>query len=91
MSADSAGVLRDGAQSALWPVAELVDGLGGFFVRREEDDQLLGIRGEFERLTDRLEPAAGRVVEPEDAALRNQVTVHAPLSPYKTDRQLGGG
>ena len=44
--------LRNGPQPAAGPAAELVDGLGGLFVRGQEDDQLLGVRGEFEHLAD---------------------------------------
>ena len=50
--------------------AEVVDGLGRHLVRGEEDDQLLCVRGEFERLADQPELASGGVVEPRVPALR---------------------
>ena len=58
--------------------AEVVDGLGRHLVRGEEDDQLLCVRGEFERLADQPELASGGVVEPRVPALRNDVLVKAP-------------
>lgn len=58
--------------------AEVVDGLGRRLVRGQEDDQLLCVRGEFERLADQPELASGRMVEPEIPALRNDVPVQAP-------------
>ena len=50
--------------------AEVVNGLGRHLVRGEEDDQLLCVRGEFERLADQPELAFGGVVEPRVPALR---------------------
>ncbi|CAM5511537.1 hypothetical protein SCANM124S_04889 [Streptomyces canus] len=65
-------------------VAEVVDGLARLFVRGEKDDQLLCVRGEFERLADQPELASGGMVEPEIPALRNDV-------PAQTPGELGAG
>ena len=43
----------------------MVDGLGGVFIRGQEDDQLLGVRREFEYLAGQPELVTGRVVEME--------------------------
>lgn len=57
--------------------AELVDGLGRLLVRGEEDDQLLGVRDEFERLTEQSKLVPRRVIEPQNSTSRNHVAVHA--------------
>ena len=56
---------RDGSELAVALAVELVEGLGRLFVRGVEGDELLGVRGEFERLAEQLKLVPGLVVEPE--------------------------
>ncbi len=77
-------MLRDGPEPAAGPATELVDGLSRALVCRQEDDQLLRVRREFERLVQQLKVAPRRVVEPEDSTSRNHMTIQAP-------REVGAG
>ncbi|GGT12144.1 hypothetical protein GCM10014713_00690 [Streptomyces purpureus] len=52
---------------------ELVDGLGRPIAFGEEDGQLLGAHGQFERLAGQVQPVTVRVVEPEDCVARYDV------------------
>lgn len=70
--------MRDGTESDARPEAEFIDGLNCLVLRRKEDDQLLCIRGDLKRLAGQLKLTAGGMIESEDSAFGNHVTVHAP-------------
>lgn len=55
----------------------MIDGLGRLFVRGVEDDELLGVCGEFERLAEQLKLVPGWVIEPESPSSRHHVAVQA--------------
>ncbi len=70
-------VSGDGPEPPEGPAAEFAEGLGRAVVRREQDNQLLGVRGEFECLAEQVGLVPGRVVEAERPTSWNHVPVQA--------------
>ncbi|WP_455678383.1 hypothetical protein [Streptomyces atroolivaceus] len=82
------GRALDGPEPAVrWQASQPVHGPGCSPVRGEEDDQLLGVGGEVERLAEQPEFAPGRVVETQDPALRDHMTVQAAGEALRTARE----